>query len=127
MPASSSGSARPGGPRRRERRAQGGDPEAVPAGLIRLGDSGRETAVGVLKRAFAEGQPTQDEFEARVVAAYRAAIRADLCPWLEDLPEYQIVRSNPRRKGSWLDEEGGGPPRFRRRSIIVVGCTDHPA
>jgi uncharacterized membrane protein len=32
---------------------------------MRVGDAGRETAVGVLKRAFAKGQLTQDEFEAR--------------------------------------------------------------
>jgi hypothetical protein len=72
-------------------------------GWMRVGDSGRETAVGVLKRAFARGQLTQEEFEARVEAAYRAAIRADLRPLLQDLPEYQIVRANPRLKAYWLD------------------------
>ena len=39
---------------------------------MRLGDSGRETAVGVLKRAFTNGQLTKDEFEASVEAAYQA-------------------------------------------------------
>jgi hypothetical protein len=70
---------------------------------MRLGDSGRETAVGVLKRAFAEGHLTKDEFDARVEAAYRAAIRDDLRPLLEDLPEYQIVQADPRMKAFWLD------------------------
>jgi hypothetical protein len=71
--------------------------------LMRLGDSGRETAVGVLKRAFAKGQLTKDEFDTRVEAAYQAAIRDDLRPLLEDLPEYQIVRADPRMKAFWLD------------------------
>jgi hypothetical protein len=70
---------------------------------MRLGDSGRETAVGVLKRAFAKGQLTKDEFDTRVEAAYQAAIRDDPRPLLEDLPEYQIVRADPRMKAFWLD------------------------
>ena len=71
--------------------------------FMRVGDSGRETAVGVLKRAFAKGQLTHEEFETRVEAAYKAAIRNDLRPLLEDLPEYQAVRANPRMKVYWLD------------------------
>jgi hypothetical protein len=70
---------------------------------MRVGDSGRETAVGVLKRAFAKGQLTHAEFEARVEAAYRAATRNDLRPLLQDLPEYQAVRADPRMKAFWLD------------------------
>jgi DUF1707 SHOCT-like domain len=70
---------------------------------MRVGDTGRETAVGVLKRAFANGQLNQEEFEARVEAAYGAAIRNDLRPLLQELPEYQAVRANPRLKAYWLD------------------------
>jgi hypothetical protein len=44
----------------------------------------------------------QDEFEARR-GGDTAAIRNDLRPSLEDLPEYQAVRSDPRSKAYWLD------------------------
>ena len=69
----------------------------------RVGDAGRERAVGVLKRAFAKGQLPGEEFERRVVLAYRAEIRHDLRPLLEDIPEYQSVRANPRMQAFWLD------------------------
>ncbi len=69
----------------------------------RLGDAGRERAVGVLKRAFAKGQLSGEEFERRVELAYQAQIRHELRPILEDLPEYQSVRANPRMTAFWLD------------------------
>jgi hypothetical protein len=97
---------------------------------MRVGDAGRETAVGVLKRALAKGQLTQDEFEARVMAAYRAAIRNDLRPLLEELPEYQAVRSDPRRKGLLARPNGSAtalPPfdyrgRVHRSSGVTLGA-----
>jgi hypothetical protein len=58
---------------------------------------------GVLQRAFAKGQLTTEEFERRVEVAYRAEIRHDLDPVLEDLPEYQAVRSDRLMKAFWLD------------------------
>jgi hypothetical protein len=45
---------------------------------------------------------TPDEFEARR-GGDTTAIRNDLRPSLEDLLEYQAVRSDPRPKAKWLD------------------------
>ena len=72
-------------------------------GRLRVGDSGRELAVGVLKRAFARGQLSQEELDERVGLAYAAKIRHDLRPLLEDLEEYQRIRINRRMWRYWLD------------------------
>jgi hypothetical protein len=69
----------------------------------RLGDAGRERAVGVLKRAFAKGQLSPQEFDERVAKAYAATIRNDLRPVLDDLPEYQAIRRDRRLFRFWLD------------------------
>jgi hypothetical protein len=69
----------------------------------RVGDKGRERAISVLQRAFAKGQLTPEELERRVEVVYRAQIRNDLRPVLEDLPEYQAVRVDRRMKAFWLD------------------------
>jgi transcription initiation factor IIE alpha subunit len=72
-------------------------------GRLRVGDSGRELAVGVLKRVFEKGQLTQEELEERVGLAYAAKIRHDLRPLLEDLEEYQRIRINRCVWRYWLD------------------------
>jgi DUF1707 SHOCT-like domain len=69
----------------------------------RVGDDGRERAIGVLQRAFAKGQLTHEELDRRVEVVYQAQIRNDLRPVLEDLPEYQAVRVDRRMKAFWLD------------------------
>ncbi|HEY6474032.1 MAG TPA: DUF1707 domain-containing protein [Acidimicrobiales bacterium] len=69
----------------------------------RVGDAGRERAIGVLQRAFAKGQLTHEELDRRVEVVYRAQIRNDLRPVLEDLPEYQALRVDRRMKAFWLD------------------------
>ena len=69
----------------------------------RVGDKGRERAVGVLQRAFAKGQLTHEELERRVEVVYRAQVRNDLRSVLEDLPEYQALRVDRRMKAFWLD------------------------
>jgi hypothetical protein len=69
----------------------------------RVGDAGRERAIGVLQRAFAKGQLTREELDRRVEVVYKAQIRNDLRPVLEDLPEYQAVRVDRRMKAFWLD------------------------
>jgi hypothetical protein len=81
------------------------DPEGAPTsrGRIRLGDDGRERAIGVLQRAYAKGQLPHEEFERRVEVVFQAQIRHDLRPALEDLPEYRALRANPRMKVFWLD------------------------
>ena len=70
---------------------------------LRVGDRSRDLAVGVLKRAYAKGLLSLDDFESRTAAAYAATTRGDLRPLLEDLPEYQAVRANRRMWPYWLD------------------------
>jgi hypothetical protein len=72
-------------------------------GRLRVGDAGRERAVGVLKRALARGQLSSDEFEDRVGIVYAATVRDDLKPALDDLEEYQAVRADLRMWRYWLD------------------------
>lgn len=72
-------------------------------GRLRLGDAGRERAVGVLKRAYAKGQLSKPEFEHRISTVYAATIRNDLRPVLEDLEENQLVRLNKNLWRYWLD------------------------
>jgi hypothetical protein len=57
----------------------------------------------LLKRAYAKGQLTVEEFEARTAVAYAATIRGDLRALLEDLPEYGAVRADRRMSAYWLD------------------------
>ena len=70
---------------------------------LRVGDKGRERAAGVVQRAFVKGQLTQDELDARLAAVLAARVRNDLRPVLEDLEEYQLVRSDPKMWRYWLD------------------------
>jgi hypothetical protein len=42
---------------------------------LRVGDAGRERAIGVLKRAVGKGQLTLDEFEVRAAIIYAASTR----------------------------------------------------
>jgi hypothetical protein len=70
---------------------------------LRVGDGARDLAVGVLQRAFVKGQLTQHEFEERLSLVLAARIRNDLRPALEDLEEYQLVRSDAKMWRYWLD------------------------
>jgi Domain of unknown function (DUF1707) len=70
---------------------------------LRVGDKGRERAAGVLQRAFAKGQLTRDELDERLATVLVARTRNDLRPVLEDLEEYQLVRSDPKMWRFWLD------------------------
>jgi Domain of unknown function (DUF1707) len=70
---------------------------------LRVGDKGRERAAGVVQRAFAMGQLTHDELDARLALVLSARVRNDLRPVLEDLEEYQLLRSNPEMWRFWLD------------------------
>jgi Domain of unknown function (DUF1707) len=70
---------------------------------LRVGDRAKEVAVGVLQRAFTKGQLTHDELEDRLALVFAARIRNDLRPALEDLEEYQLVRSNSKLWRYWLD------------------------
>jgi Domain of unknown function (DUF1707) len=70
---------------------------------LRVGDRSRDLAAGVLQRAFAKGQLTHDELEDRLALVFAARIRNDLRPVLEDLEEYQLVRSDPKLWRYWLD------------------------
>lgn len=63
---------------------------------LRVGDRTRDLAAGVLQRAFAKGQLTRPELDERLVLVFDAHIRNDLRPALEDLEEYQLVRSDPK-------------------------------
>ena len=70
---------------------------------LRVGDAARDLAAGVLQRAFAKGQLTQAELDNRLAAVLAARTRSDLRPALEDLEEYQLVRSDPKMWRYWLD------------------------
>jgi hypothetical protein len=72
-------------------------------GRLRVGDAGRERALGVLKRALTRGQLSSDEFEDRVGIVYAATVRDGLKPALDDLEKYQAVRADPRMWRYWLD------------------------
>ena len=70
---------------------------------LRVGDGARDLAVGVLQRAFAKGQLTRHELDDRLSLVLAARTRSDLRPALEDLEEYQVVRSDPKMWRYWLD------------------------
>jgi DUF1707 SHOCT-like domain len=70
---------------------------------LRVGDGGKELAAGVLQRAFAKGQLTRLELDERLSLVLAARVRNDLKPALEDLEEYQLVRSDPKMWRYWLD------------------------
>jgi hypothetical protein len=70
---------------------------------LRVGDAARELAAGVLQRAFAKGQLTRHELDERLSLVHAAQVRNDLRPALEDLEEYQLVRSDPKLWRYWLD------------------------
>jgi hypothetical protein len=72
-------------------------------GRLRVGDQSRDLAAGVLQRAFSKGQLSKQELDDRLAIVFAARIRNDLKPALEDLVEYQAVRSNPRLWRLWLD------------------------
>jgi hypothetical protein len=70
---------------------------------LRVGDTTRDLAAGVLQRAYAKGQLTRPELDERLALVFAARIRNDLRPALEDLEEYQLVRSDPKLWRYWLD------------------------
>lgn len=70
---------------------------------LRVGDGARDLAAGVLQRAFAKGQLTRHELDERLSLVLAARARNDLRPALEDLEEYQLVRSDPSMWRYWLD------------------------
>jgi hypothetical protein len=70
---------------------------------LRVGDRTRDLAAGVLQRAYAKGQLTRPELDERLGRVLEARIRNDLRPALEDLEEYQLVRSDPKLWRYWLD------------------------
>ncbi len=72
-------------------------------GQLRVGDGARELAAGVVQRAFVKGQLTRGELDERLSLVFAARTRRDLRPALEDLEEYQLVRSNPKMWRYWLD------------------------
>jgi uncharacterized protein DUF1707 len=70
---------------------------------LRVGDGARDLAAGVLQRAFAKGQITRHELDERLSLVFAAQVRNDLRPALEDLEEYQLVRTDPKMWRYWLD------------------------
>ena len=70
---------------------------------LRVGDAARDLAAGVLQRAFAKGQLSPHELDDRLALVLAARTRNDLRPALEDLEEYQLVRSDPTMWRYWLD------------------------
>jgi len=87
---------------------------AQPADVaVRASDAEREHTVALLQRGFTDGRLTQDEFEPRVAAAYRARTTAELGDLTADLPAQQ----QPPRQGRVLD----------RRLLCILLCVHPPA
>ena len=55
--------------------------------MMRASNSDRDRAADVLKAALAEGRLTKDEFDQRMVAAYKAMTYGELQNLLADLPQ----------------------------------------
>jgi Domain of unknown function (DUF1707) len=70
---------------------------------LRVGDKGKDRAAGVLQRAFVRGQLSHQELDERLALVFAARVRNDLRPVLEDLEEYQLIRSDRRYWRYWLD------------------------
>ena len=68
-------------------------------GGVRASDSERERAVAALKRHYAAGRLSTDEFERRVKRAYAAEWRGELRSLMRDLP----VTFDRRRVASKID------------------------
>lgn len=53
---------------------------------LRIGDTDRDSAIGLLGEQYAAGRLTKDEFDERSDAVWSARTRGDLAPVFEDLP-----------------------------------------
>ncbi|MGH9304881.1 MAG: DUF1707 SHOCT-like domain-containing protein [Acidimicrobiales bacterium] len=73
----------------------------TPRSRVLVGETGRRYAEELLKRAFASGQMSHDEMDRRLDIVYSARVRGDLRPAIEDLPDYQRVRSSKRLQRFW--------------------------
>ncbi|MBV9207775.1 MAG: DUF1707 domain-containing protein [Actinobacteria bacterium] len=62
---------------------------------IRASDNERESVVGVLRDAYAEGRLTLEEFEERMSAAYASRTRPELRELTSDLPAEPAVPAEP--------------------------------
>lgn len=80
---------------------QGGD--GTPRSRLLVGDTGRRYATELLKRAYAAEMLSHEELERRLDIVCSARVRGDLRPAIEDLPDYQRVRSARRLQRFWLD------------------------
>ena len=69
--------------------------EPVPEASLRVGDTERYEAATALGEHFATGRLDQDEYDARVQAAYAGRTRADLQALFADLPEPAPFRPAP--------------------------------
>jgi class 3 adenylate cyclase len=95
---------------------------------IRIGDREREQVVDLLKRAWADGRLTMDEFNERTAEAWAARTRDDLDVLVADLPPGVLppgasvqrspypVAQPPGRGGA----SGVGPGAPAKRSLVAV-------
>lgn len=66
---------------------------------MRAGDADRDSAIAVLREAFAEGRLSQDEFDDRLERAHAARTYEDLAELTSDLPRSSMeVAAVDRRK-----------------------------
>jgi hypothetical protein len=86
---------------------------------MRASDAERETVVGRLQHATAEGRLSLDELGDRVARAYAARIRSDLDQLVDDLP----VPPEPVADGP----SGSTATTARAMAILAVGVSAIPA
>ncbi len=77
--------------------------QGTPRSRVLVGETGRQYATELLKRAFTSGLISYEEMELRLDIVNSAHVRAELRPAIEDLPDYQQVRASPRLQRFWLD------------------------
>jgi len=86
---------------------------------LRISDTDRDRAAGVLREAHAEGRITVDELDERLTSVYSAKTFADLVPVTRDLPATRdaAAAATPARTRI------GGTPRFKLSLAILGGAS----
>src|SRR6266700_3052786 len=86
---------------------------------LRISDTDRDRAAGVLREAHAEGRITVDELDERLTSVYSAKAFADLVPVTRDLPATRdaAAAATPARGRI------GGTARFKLSLAILGGAS----
>src|SRR2546429_4655901 len=86
---------------------------------LRISDTDRDRAAGVLREAHAEGRITVDELDERLTSVYSAKTFADLVPVTRDLPATRdaAAAATPARTRI------GGTPRVKLSLVHLGGAS----